>query len=62
MSQIYVSAIVALLALFLPKIGVSIGSEELTTTVQTIVITVSAIWIMIRRKKLGGINVLGVRN
>ena len=61
MSQTIVSVIATLLVTLLPKVGVSVGSEELTTTIQTIVIVVSGIWIWIQRVRLGGVTALGMR-
>ena len=61
MSQTYIALIVSLLATFLPVFGIQLPSEQLTATVQTIVIIFSAIWIAIRRYKQGGITVMGFR-
>ena len=61
MSQEYLSAVVAILAVLLPKFGVEIGSEALTTTLSTIITVISALWIMFRRYQRGDINVLGGR-
>ncbi len=68
MSQTYIAAVVGLLAVILPKFGITIGSEELTTTIQSIVVTITTIWTLVRRYQLGkeiqpggDINVAGVR-
>jgi hypothetical protein len=60
-SQIYVSAVVAILAQVLPHLGVAIGSEELTTLVSNIITVGAALWVIIRRYKQGDITVVGSR-
>ena len=49
MSQIYASAVVAILAQVLPHLGVTIGNEELTGFITTGVTICAALWVMIRR-------------
>lgn len=61
MSQTYVSAIVAILATLLPKLGVQVGSEELTSIISAVVVVVSGIWIIVRRYKKGDIKLSGRR-
>lgn len=61
MSQIYVSAVVAILAAIFPHLGITIGNEELTTTVSVIVSVTASLWVMIRRHAQGDITVAGVR-
>lgn len=61
MSQIYVSAIVALLAQILPWFGVQVVNDELTVVVSNIITAGAAIWVMVRRYKQGDIGVLGGR-
>ena len=61
MSQIYTSALIAILAQVLPHIGVTIGNDELTGFISTGVTIVAALWIMIRRIKQGDISVFGGR-
>lgn len=60
-SQTYVATIVALLAFFLPKLGVTVGSDELTSIIQGLVVAVSGIWVLVRRYRAGGVNVIGKR-
>ena len=60
-SQTYLAVIVTVLGAILPKLGVSIGSEELTTTVSVLVTLGGAICILVRRYKAGNINILGLR-
>lgn len=45
----------------LPHIGVSIGSDELTTTVQTLVAIVTGLWVLRERTKRGDVSPLGFR-
>lgn len=61
MSQIYTSALIALLAQLLPHIGVTVGNDQLTSFISTGVTIVAALWVMIRRVKQGDIGVLGSR-
>ncbi len=49
------------LAQLLPHLGITLGSDQLTTTVTTIVTIGSAIWALVRRYQAGGITVAGVR-
>jgi hypothetical protein len=61
MSQTISMVIVQLLTIGLPYIGVTAGSAQLTTTVQTIILVASGIWIWYRRTKVGDVTVAGVR-
>jgi hypothetical protein len=61
MSQIYVSAVVAILAQVLPHLGVVIGNDDLTGFITTGVTILAGLWVMIRRVKQGDISVLGGR-
>ena len=61
MSITIVSVVVQLLAIFLPIIGVKVGSEQLTVTAQTLVVVVSGIVIWVRRLQMGDVTLLGFR-
>lgn len=61
MSQTYSAVLVSLLAFFLPKLGVTVGSEELTAVVQAIVVAVSGVWVIVRRYRQGDVTALGLR-
>lgn len=61
MSQTYISVIVLFLAQLLPAIGINVGTEELTTTIQTLVTLGAGFWILIRRLQVGDITFAGVR-
>lgn len=61
MSKTIVSVAVSLLATLLPKIGVDIGSAELTSTIQTLVVVVSGVIIWIERVRKGDVSPLGLR-
>lgn len=60
-SQTYIGIIVSVLASILPRFGVTIGSEELTTTISVIIMIAGAVWALFRRYQAGGVNVFGVR-
>lgn len=61
MSTTIIAVIINLLAMVLPKIGVQIGTDELTNTAQVIVALVSGIWVWIQNNKLHkAIEVAGV--
>ena len=61
MSTTIVSVIVMLLATFLPKFGITLGNDELTTTVTSLLVLGSGLWIWIRRYQAGDIHWSGVR-
>lgn len=61
MSQTIVSVLVMLAAQLLPKIGVHIGSEELTNTITTLVTVFAGLWIWFRRVQIGDVKFLGTR-
>ena len=60
-STTYVAVVVNLLASFLPKFGVDVGSEALTTTIQTLLVVGSGLWVLWKRHQRGDVNVVGVR-
>ena len=53
--------LVNLAAVVLPRLGLTIGNDALTTTITTLVAIGSAIWIYVRRVQVGDISKLGVR-
>ncbi len=53
--------ILQLLTIGLPLIGVNAGSAQLTTTVQTIIMVASGLWIWYRRTQVGDVNAAGLR-
>jgi hypothetical protein len=60
-SQTYIAAIVAILAFVLPRLGLTIGSDELTNIVSTVLQLGGMIWVLVRRYQQGGINIAGKR-
>lgn len=63
MSPTYISAIAIILVSVLKAVGVEVGSEELTSTITTIVAIVGGLIIAYRRKTSttqSEINILGV--
>ena len=61
LSTTYISTIIMVLAQVLPLLGINVGSEELTTTAQTIVTVVAGLWILRERYGRGDISILGKR-
>lgn len=61
MSTTILAVVINLLAVLLPKIGVEIGTEALTTTVATIVQVATGLWIWFRRYQAGGVTLAGIR-
>ena len=61
MSTTIVSMIIVILGTLLPKFGIEVGSEALTTTVSTILVVGAAIWAWIRRVNQGDVTPLGKR-
>lgn len=61
MSTTYVAVAVNLLVTFLPKFGVTIGTDEATSIVQGAVALVTGLWILWRRYQAGGVSLAGVR-
>ena len=61
MSQTYVSIIVMLLATILPKVGITLGNDALTTTIQTLLVLGGGLWVLVRRYQAGGVTVFGSR-
>lgn len=60
-SQTYAGIIVLLLSEVLPKLGLTLGTDQLTTTVYTITSILGAAWAFYGRYRLGGINALGLK-
>jgi len=60
-STTILAVVIQLLAVGLPKLGIEVGSEALTTTISTIIVVVSGIWIWWRRYQTGDVTPLGVR-
>jgi len=60
-SNIYISAFIAVLAQVLPHIGISLPNEELQGFVSTGVTILAALWVMISRFRKGDINAAGIK-
>jgi len=60
-SHQYTAALVSLLVVVLPMIGIQIGTDQLTAAVQTFVVIAAQVWIMVRRYQDGDINALGAK-
>jgi len=61
MSTTYIGNIIAILSLILPKFGITIGSDELTTTASTIGGIIGGFIVFYGRYKAGGVSLLGFR-
>lgn len=57
----FLSAFVIVLSQVLPAVGINIGTEQLTTTVQTVVAIVGGIYILYRQKTTGRSTLVGTR-
>ena len=61
MSTTYIAVIVNLAVVVFPLLGISVESQALEVTLQTLTALVTGIWILIQRYKAGGITKLGKR-
>lgn len=59
MSKEYVSFAVMILGFVLPKLGVDVDANSLTTTIHTVVVVVAGLVGMIARYQKGDIDLLG---
>ena len=60
-SQTYLGIIVLFLSEVLPKLGLTIGSDQITTTIYTLAAIGGAIGALWGRYRLGGVNALGFK-
>lgn len=60
-STTYTAVLVMALAQVLPKLGISVGTDELTTTASVLATIGGGLWVLYQRYKAGGINILGLR-
>jgi hypothetical protein len=61
MSQTIAMVMTQLLAIILPMVGVTIGNDEITSLVQTLLVIIAGIWIWVRRVQQGDVTTLGSR-
>lgn len=61
MSQTYIGIYVMMASAILPHLGVTIGTDQLTTTVSVLCTIAGAVWAAIGRHRLGGVSILGIR-
>lgn len=61
MSKTIASVLVQLLVIVLPMMGITVGSEQLTATVQTLVIVISGLVIWFERLQRGDVSFFGAR-
>lgn len=57
MSSTIIAVFINLLVTLLPLIGIDTNSEQLNTTIQTIVSLVTGVWIWIQRTRLKSVGV-----
>lgn len=60
-SQTFLAVFVMVLSNVLPKLGVTVGDEALTTTVSVLLTVGAALWALVRRYQAGGVNMVGKR-
>jgi len=60
-SQEYIAALVVILVTVLPRLGIQIGSVELTTFIQATITVVGGLWIIIRKIQKKEINIAGFK-
>lgn len=61
MSQTIASVMIQLLTIILPIMGVRVGSDQLTSAIQTVIVVITGIYIWIRRVQQKDVTALGVR-
>lgn len=61
MSTKVIASIATLLVTFLPMFGIELGAEAITTTVQSVVVIGSAIWVWYRTVSKEDVSPLGMR-
>lgn len=52
---------IQLLTIILPIMGVRVGSDQLTSAIQTVIVVITGIYIWIRRVQQKDVTALGVR-
>lgn len=58
-STTILAVIVQLLVVILPMFGITVGSEELTATAQTIIVITTGLWIWWQRLQRGDVKLFG---
>lgn len=61
MSITIASVFIQFAVIFLPMIGIQVGSDQLTVAIQTIVTIVTGIVIWVRRVQVGDVSLTGAR-
>lgn len=57
----YTAVIIMLLTQLLPKVGINLDQNAITTTITTLVTLGSGLWLLVKRYQRGGITMAGVR-
>ena len=61
MSTTYAAVIINILSVVLPLLGITVGSEALTTTATTIIAVLTGLWVLKERYGRGDINIAGLK-
>ena len=61
MSTTIASVFLQFAVIFLPMMGIQVGSDQLTVAVQTIVVIATGVWIWIQRVQKGDVKLFGGR-
>lgn len=61
MSQIISAVVIQFLTIGLPLIGVTLGSDQLTSFAQTLIMIGTGVWIWVRRVQMRDVTAAGVR-
>lgn len=61
MAPSYLASFILVLSQVLPFVGINVGSDALTTTIQTLVAIGAGIYVMYRQVKTGKSTVMGTR-
>ena len=61
MAPTFLAGLVSLLATVLPLFGIHVGSEQLTTTLQTLIVIGSGLVVLFRQVTTGRATVVGAR-
>ena len=60
-SATYAGIIVSILGSVFPKLGISIGSDDLTTTISVLATVLGGLWAFWGRYRKGGVTLWGTR-
>lgn len=61
MSTTIAAVFIQFAVIFLPMMGIQVGTDQLTVAVQTITVIVTGLWIWYRRVAVGDVKLFGGR-